>query len=200
MLRRRGEPRGDRSPRGTPAIRHPSQSETVSVHGLVLSVPRPEPSSPRRARRDCQRRCTGPPNGRACKQAEAGVCGIMCMCVAFVCLCVRCRQGSAPTPQSSSPARCLQRGRRPRGPGRMATLPRSPFSTGPAPPCSLPPWSTSIPCEPWRSTAPSATLGDAPAPVGGSGGHPFWAWGCGGGRLSPGAVTVVGGTPSAFSF
>lgn len=51
-------------------------------------------------------------------------------------------------------------------------------STGPAPPRSLPPWSTSIPCEPWRNRPHQRPLGMPLRPGEGVAGIP----------LGPGAV------------
>lgn len=144
-----------------------------------------------------------PPVGSLQAGGSRGVCYHVRVCGVRVSVCEMKTRGSAPIPQSSSSPCCVQRGHRPRSPGQTAVVPPGSLSARAAAAPPLPPslpWSTSIPCEPWGNVAPLATWGDAPAPVRGSGGHPFRAWGCGGGACSPGAVTVVGGHPAPSHF
>lgn len=202
VLRGRGEPGGDRSPRGTPAIRCPSHSETVrwARPGSICRSTRAlqAPGAPAVTAREGE---LDPPVGQPASRWKPGVWDHVHVCGICVSVCEIQARGSAPIPQSSSPPPCSMGA----GPAVLGRRPRclgSPFSTGSSRPTLPPslPRSTPIPCEPWRNVAPSVTLGDAPAPVRGSGGHPFRAWGRGGGRLPLGAVTVVGGHPAPSHF
>lgn len=142
VLRGRGEPGGDRSPRETPAIRCPSHSETVrwARPGSICRSTRAlqAPGAPAVTAREGE---LDPPVGQPASRWKPGVWDHVHVCGICVSVCEIQARGSAPIPQSSSPPRCVQRGCRPRGPGRMAKVPRVPFQHGQQPPhpASLPP-------------------------------------------------------------
>lgn len=104
VLRGRGEPGGNRSPRGTRAIRHPSHSETVrwAWPGSICRSTRAlqAPGAPAVTAREGE---LDPPVGQPASRWKPGVWDHVHVCGICVSVCEMQARGSAPIPQSSSP-------------------------------------------------------------------------------------------------